>query len=422
MQGRRSHASPPAASAVDDILGGFSVVLVEDQAANISLLTRMLQSAGIGQVHGITDPRVAVQRCRELEPDLVVLDWHMPGVGGEEVLADLRAVVPREDFLPVIVITADESTTVRDRALAMGANDFLTRPFDLSEVTLRVRNLLRMRALHRDVQRHNADLQADLTARAEQEQRCAADRQQKRHRIEQVLVGTALQMEFQPITNLHTGEILGVESLARFRCAPTRPPNEWFKEAQDVGLGTQLELAAVQAALGSLGAFPTNDFISINVSPSTATDPALLDVLEGLPGHRIVLELTEHSPIDDYSTLLPALDALRDRGIRIAVDDTGAGYSGLRHVLMLRPDVLKLDTDLTHGIHRDPARRALATALVTFAHEIHATIVAEGIETSDELETLTRLGVPLGQGYYLGRPAPPPAPDAGPDRDQVAGG
>ncbi len=184
-----------------------------------------------------------------------------------------------------------------------------------------------------------------------------------------------------------------------------RPPNEWFEEAAEVDLGARLELAAVEAALTHVDRLPAQAFMSVNVSPATATEPDFGALLLAASGSRIVLELTEHARVESYEPLLAAPDELRGHGVRIALDDAGAGYAGLQHLLRLQPDVIKLDLDLTRGIHADPARRALAGALVGFAREIGATIVAEGIETADDLTTLHALGVAWGQGYYLGRPS-----------------
>jgi EAL domain-containing protein (putative c-di-GMP-specific phosphodiesterase class I) len=114
--------------------------------------------------------------------------------------------------------------------------------------------------------------------------------------------------------------------------------------------------------------------------------------------------------VEDYDALVRALDGLRSQGVRVAVDDTGAGYAGLAHILRLRPDIIKLDIDLTRGIDADPVRRALAASLVAFGGDIGATITAEGIETGEELEALRTLGVTCGQGYYLARPGPLPLP------------
>jgi EAL domain-containing protein (putative c-di-GMP-specific phosphodiesterase class I) len=383
---------------------GAHVVIVDDEPANLVLLERVLRQAGLEQVHAVGDPREAVRRCLDVGADLMLLDLQMPHLDGFAVLDRLQAELPATSFLPVVVLTSDATTETRDRALAAGATDFLTKPFDHAEVTLRVRNLLETRALYAAVQRHNTELQAELEARAEDERRATAERQEVIDRIDALLASDGIEMVFQPIADLRTGEVLGVEALARFDHEPRRPPNEWFDEAAAVGRGSELEMAAVAAALAQLEHVPADEFLSINISPSTAIDPDFAPMLEDVPPGRLVLELTEHVPVGDYGPLMTTLDALRARGVRIAVDDAGAGYSGLQHVLSLHPDILKLDIALTSGIDADPARRALSTALVAFAREIEAVIIAEGIETREELATLRSLEVPWGQGYHLARP------------------
>jgi EAL domain-containing protein (putative c-di-GMP-specific phosphodiesterase class I) len=146
-------------------------------------------------------------------------------------------------------------------------------------------------------------------------------------------------------------------------------------------------------------------FLSVNSSHHTAASSELVDRLDGAE-HRIVLEITEHEEIEDYGALAQALEPLRQRGLRVAVDDVGAGYASLRHALQLAPDMVKMDISLTRGVDRDPGRRALAAALISFAGETNMTIVAEGIETVAELAALRELGVRYGQGFYFARPAP----------------
>ena len=123
-----------------------------------------------------------------------------------------------------------------------------------------------------------------------------------------------------------------------------------------------------------------------------------------------MLEITEHVRVDDYGQLLDRLGRLRRAGIRLAVDDAGAGFASLHHILKLCPDIIKLDIVLTRDIDRDPIKRALASSLVSFSRDVGGTLIAEGIETAAELQTLVELGVPLGQGYHLGYPSPLPAP------------
>lgn len=381
------------------------VVIVDDTPANVTLLMRLLAGSGVDKVHGFTDPREALAHCARSMPDLVLLDLHMPHLDGFAVMESLRNMVPLDGYLPVLVLTADVNVEVRERALVAGAKDFLTKPFDRTEVLLRVANLLETRALYRRLERNNATLQASLDDHLAAARRSAADHERRHEHIDQALAPGGLAMVFQPVADLATGETVGVEALARFNVEPHRPPDEWFDEADRVGRGAELELAAICAALSRFGELPSHAFLAVNASPTTATLPELEALIARHPADRVVLELTEHTKVDDYDGLLAALDRLRKLGTRIAVDDTGAGYAGLQHLLRIHPHVLKLDTALTHGIDSDPVRRSLAAALVTFASETNATIIAEGIETAEELATLQRLGIPWGQGFHLARPA-----------------
>lgn len=231
-------------------------------------------------------------------------------------------------------------------------------------------------------------------------------RRQIRDRIARLLRERSLSMVFQPVRDLRDGRLVGVEALARFGVLGADAPDRWFLEAAEVGLGVDLELAALQAALAELPRIPAGAFLSVNVSPDALCSPGLPAVVATADPRRLVLELTEHAPVRDYDRLSAALGELRAQGIRFAVDDAGAGYASLAHILRLAPDLIKLDLLLTRGIDTDPVRRALAVALRDFAEGIGATIVAEGIETAAELGVLTELGIPLGQGFRLGRPGP----------------
>ncbi|PVA11820.1 diguanylate phosphodiesterase [Pelagivirga sediminicola] len=208
---------------------------------------------------------------------------------------------------------------------------------------------------------------------------------------------------YQPIMDAAARRPKGFEALCRFRPQPYRPPNLWFDDAKAVGLQTDLEICVIEKALAALDDLPPHIYVSVNASPETVASGRLGGVFKDWPTERIVLEVTEHAMVEDYDGLLRELDALRFRGIRLAIDDAGAGYSGLQHIVRLHPDIIKLDISLTSQIDTDIVRRSLAAALVRFAVEIDAAIVAEGIETENELITLHELGVPLAQGYYLGK-------------------
>ncbi|HEX4848639.1 MAG TPA: EAL domain-containing protein [Novosphingobium sp.] len=224
-------------------------------------------------------------------------------------------------------------------------------------------------------------------------------------RIQSALSDDTIRIVHQPIHKLVGGQPVGVECLSRFAGPEPRSPDLWFKDAAAVGLGVEFELAAVRAALRTLGYVPEPHYLSINVSPATVLSGQLADLISGHSPARLVIEITEHDAVDDFAGLGRALDSLRPFA-RIAIDDVGAGYAGLRHIVDLRPDILKLDMSLTRDIEADPARRALAHALVRFAAEMQCTIVAEGVETEAERDTLVKLQVPLAQGYLYNKPMP----------------
>lgn len=209
---------------------------------------------------------------------------------------------------------------------------------------------------------------------------------------------------FQPIYRLSDLKITSVEALSRFMSEPKRAPDLWFAEAEAAGMGPALELLAVRKAIAAAAALPADISVSVNISPRTLVTGEAGQSLTGIDPRRLVVEITEHTPIPDYEPLLAALKPLRELGIRIAIDDAGAGYSSLRHVLKLKPDIIKLDVSLTRDLDRDPMRHAMAAALAEFGAHTGTTIVAEGIETIEELRALRGLRIDRGQGFHLGHP------------------
>jgi diguanylate cyclase (GGDEF)-like protein len=232
----------------------------------------------------------------------------------------------------------------------------------------------------------------------------------QRSEILRILKHRAIVPVYQPVASLTTGRLLGYEALARFPDAPERPPSTWFAQANACGLGPQLEAAAIQAALEPTDR-PPGTYLAVNVSPSALATDAVQSVLPD-DLSDIVIELTEHEVFLGDSLLADALAALRERGARIAIDDAGAGYAGLKQVMWVRPQIVKLDLELTRAISSDPVRMALVESLVRFAQRIGATVCAEGVERFDDIEVLANLDVPCGQGFAIGRPAAPWTPVA----------
>lgn len=384
------------------------IMVVDDQPVNLHLLTHVLRSAGIEQVRTTSDPFAAAALFTAFMPDLVLLDLHMPGLDGFRVMEQLRLLSGPDDFLPIVVITADATTEARSRALASGANDFVTKPFDRTEVLLRIGNLLDTRALHRRLDERRTELEVELQRRQEADWRAEAERAARIRSVRVMMAADQLRVVFQPIVHIASNEVVGVEALSRVDAEPRRGPDEWFADAAAVGLDEELEVHAIRTAIASLDTLRDGVYLSVNLSPRTLLSARLAAALADVPGHRLVLELTEHAEVEDYELLHRHLSSLRARGVRMAVDDTGAGYSSLRHILRLKPDIIKLDRTLIGGIDHDPVQRALSSSLVTFARELGGTVVAEGVENTEELVALERLGIPYAQGYHLGRPGPLP--------------
>ncbi len=225
---------------------------------------------------------------------------------------------------------------------------------------------------------------------------------QERDKVERAIAEGQFNIAYQPIVNLHESEVVGYEALARFPDGTA--PDLWFQDAHRVGLGAELELAAAERAVDMFAARPSSTYLAINLSPATLLRPDVEKVCAALDPKQIVIEMTEHAYVEDYVSLGRRVDDLRQLGIRIAIDDAGAGYASLRHVLRIRPDFIKLDRSITHEIDREAWHQSLTSALLAFAAGTSSTLVAEGIETEAEAEALRRLGVVFGQGYFLAVP------------------
>jgi EAL domain-containing protein (putative c-di-GMP-specific phosphodiesterase class I) len=217
--------------------------------------------------------------------------------------------------------------------------------------------------------------------------------------------GLGIRSVFQPIVDLGSGAIVGYEALTRFDGPVEAAPDVWFREAYARGRGEELESVTLATALSRRADLPPDTFLSINLAPSSLASASVARVLmaEG-DLSDVVLELTEHAPVESYQRLGALLDIYRARGARVAIDDAGAGYAGLQHILQLRPSILKLDRAIVSDLDTDETKRSLVEMLGMFAGRIGAQLLAEGVERPGELETLRFLGVPLAQGYLFARP------------------
>jgi EAL domain-containing protein (putative c-di-GMP-specific phosphodiesterase class I) len=216
---------------------------------------------------------------------------------------------------------------------------------------------------------------------------------------------SSIEMVYQPLLALDTMEVVGVEALSRFP-GFEQSPAWFFSEAAACGLGVEMEMVAVRAALADLDRIPPSVRLSVNVSPETLYADEFYRTIAGVPPDRLVVEVTEHAVVDDYTKMRAASRWLTDHGVRLAIDDVGMGFSGLNRILESSPEELKLDAAVIRDVDTNPLKQSMVEMFCAFGQRAGFAVVAEGIETEAEYEALRRLGAPVGQGYYLWRPAP----------------
>jgi EAL domain-containing protein (putative c-di-GMP-specific phosphodiesterase class I)/response regulator of citrate/malate metabolism len=385
-------------------LTAISLLIAEDDELVADVLLELLAGDASIEVVGLArDAEETIALAREHLPDVALVDVRMPLGGGARAARALALLSPPPR---VIAYSAFDDREGVIAMLQAGAVAYVVKGGPIDDVSEAVGRAARGQfTLSPAAADH---VVGALVEHLEREEGASAAQRAAAARIDAALAPGAIELVFQAIFGLSDREIVGHEALARFVPPPRRGPDEWFAEALEIGRSIELELAALRAASAAVrvagDGIAAGAFVSLNASPATILSDGFVDALACVPSDRLVVEVTEHAPISDYVAFARALAGLRARGARLAVDDVGAGYASLRHIVDLGADIIKIDLSLTRGIDADPSRRAVTAALVSFAAETGASVVAEGIETEAELETMRELGVGYGQGYLLARP------------------
>ncbi|MDX6542120.1 MAG: hypothetical protein QOI71_3730 [Gaiellales bacterium] len=395
---------PPAGRSVEaapaERARPLTVIVADDHPDFLRALSRIIQREPDFELVGkARDTTAAVRAAALYKPDVALVDWRMPGAGSAMAMAEIARSSPETR---VVALSASGESEAVFEMLRAGASSYVVKsvtPDDLVEV-------IRTTAAGRGAL-SPAVLGEVVAQMVRPEDHDESDAESLR-RIRSVIDERAFEIAYQPIVALADDSVIGVEALARFDTEPKRSSDVWFGEALEVGLGTALDMAAAERALQILPELPPGIDLFLNVRPESISSERFADVMAGIKAESVVLELTEHAPVRNYARLTGMLSDLRDDGFRIAVDDVGAGYASLRHLLNVSPDILKIDISLCRCIESDRARQVLAGALASLGREIGATVVAGGIETGPELQAVRELGIECAQGYYLGRPARPP--------------
>ncbi len=221
--------------------------------------------------------------------------------------------------------------------------------------------------------------------------------------LKSVLASASFHPVFQPVVDLESREIVGFEALTRFDSGEL--PDRCFAGAWSAGLGPDLEIATLKASIAAAKKLPAGRWLGLNASPRLLADPGRLKATLGLVDRPLILEVTEHEVIEDYVAVREAIRLLGP-GVRVAVDDAGAGVANFGHIVDLRPDFVKLDIGLIRNVNTNLGRQAVVVGMSHYSRTAGCRLVAEGVETEAEAETLRRLGVDFGQGFLFGHPAP----------------
>jgi DNA-binding NarL/FixJ family response regulator/EAL domain-containing protein (putative c-di-GMP-specific phosphodiesterase class I) len=361
------------------------VLVVDDEESVVDVLRSLIGSdPALRMVGAAHDAEAGIALAVEERPDVVLMDVRMPGGGG---LRAVREITKRYPEANVVALSAHEDEDTRIRMIGAGARDYVPK----SESTDAI-----LEAIHRSVRRGKSD--GHRRPRAHRLRASDQRREEQRARVERALESGCVTASFQPIFDLETGEVAGVEAQPHVAMLPSRPFDAWAGEAEAVDLLAKLELAALRAALTALPALPEPLFLEVEVSPSTVRSARFQRAIREAWAGRLVLAVSELSiPSADLAT---SLEPLRARGVRLTLADVGAGIGGLEQLVALWPEFVRLDRGISDDIHLDGARHAIVAAVVG-ATKGGAQVLAEGVTSLSQLDELGRLGVRLVQGDRL---------------------
>lgn len=377
------------------------MLLIDDEILVRQALSRLVDHQhDLELVGAAADPREGGRLAAWTQPDVVVVDVNMPNGGGLQALHEIAAVAPSATAVALSAYT-DPGTVVA--MMCAGAVGYVVKEDPPSTILEAIRDAaLGHGGISAAVGGHSMDALAEALGVHGQGE---VSELEKRQRIEQVLTNRRALPVFQPIVHLGSGRVVGAEGLSRFEDHRERSPEEWFKEAHDLGRGPELEMQSALAVLEAAEQLPSGWFVSVNLSPEAMLDCDIAALTAVAGGRALVVEMTQHSPVGDYAVLEESVRDLRSAGARLAIDDVGAEFDSLRQVLRFAPELVKLDQSLARSIDVDRSKRELAGSLIELARNTGSLVVAEGIESSTELASLRSMGACYGQGFFWNYPA-----------------
>ena len=376
----------------------------DDQIVRESLASVIGSDPSLEIVGSAGDAQGAIDLAAWRLPDVALLDVRMPG-GGARAAAEIARLSPSTRVLALSAAEDRESVLTMIRA---GALSYVGKTASNEEILNAIHGTaeggtqLSPRAVNGVFEAIADTAEGDGSSNNGNGSSLGSD---PREQIERIIERQAVELAYQPLADLATLRVVAVEALPRFRTRPMRSPESWLVEAAKHGWLVDLELVALNAALGHVGMLPSDAFLAVSISPETALSDRFRDLIRGADPSRIALVLNEYSA-DQLPT--GALDVLRADGVRVAVHHAGSGPRSLRQIVRLAPDLIKVDMSMLREMSADPTGHEPVSSFIGFAFDIGAMVVADGVETEQEVETLRRLGVDHAQGNYLARPGPIP--------------
>ena len=369
-----------------------TVLLVDDEAIVAAVYARDLRKHGF-TVEIVTDSVVAAERCRQQRFDVLVSDISLPNMSGLELL---RSVREHDLDLPVILMTGGPDVQDAIKAIEHGAFRYLTKPIPIGELADVVSRAARLHQMAR-VRREALDLVPDGA-------HSIGDRAGLEVRFANAL--RTLWMAYQPIVSWSARSVFAHEALVRNDEPTLRRPDDLLDAAERLGRLHDLGRTIRGSVARMLREAPPEGLIFVNLHTQDLADGDLFSSSAPLSAfaERVVLEITERAAMERIPEPMQRMRRLRAMGYRVAVDDLGAGYAGLSTFAQIEPEVVKVDMSLVRGVDRSPTKQKLLRAIIDLCHDLKIQIIAEGIETIAERNTLICLGGDLCQGYLFARP------------------
>ncbi|MFL1557388.1 MULTISPECIES: EAL domain-containing response regulator [unclassified Pseudomonas] len=396
-----------------------TLLIVDDEPQVRKLLETLLQHEGY-QTLSAASGEEALQLVAQQPPDLILLDIMMPGMDGYEVASHLKGNETTAS-IPIIMLSALSESSARVSGLESGAEEFLSKPVERVELWLRVRNLLRLKARGDQLKIHNLMLEQQLQRQTPEPAGMSVHdlaRQDLENALREAVQTHQFTVHYQPKVELLGGQICALEALLRWE----RPgygavsPAVFVPVLESLGLIVPVGRWVIETVCQQIAVWQRNLVgaveVSVNVSGHQLIEGDLIaDIVQilagtGVEAHWLEVELTESSLMENTHHTITSLQRLRAMGVKIAIDDFGTGYSSLAYLRRFPIDTLKIEIAFIREVTTNPQDAAITRTIIELAHSLDLRVVAEGVETQEQLAFLKAAGCDQIQGYLFSRPLP----------------